>query len=598
MSGAVAIVSTLKAHDKLLYDVIKRQAGTLKKAITEGTMNSIEAGTDKILIKMWQDGKLGKDGKAQAFIHIEDFGIGIKTQEEIDLHFETFGQPHESTENTTWKQFRMGRGQMFAFGKNVWRTGPFQMEVDIERMGLDYRLMKGLPMHEGCVIDIELYANPIGDWQCRSIEALREEVQEQVRYVAVPVIFNGKQISVDPSTLNWDFEDDDAYYIFNESSTLKIYNLGIYVKSISQSQSGVGGIVVSKRQLKVNFARNDVQGDCEVFKRIRKIVQENKLKRATKKYRSLADGERYSLLRDLRDGCVKFDELSGKRLFKTAQGKWFSWNMIMSSVLPWTFSPEGDMVADKAMQMGAALCLSQGMLDELCYNGDKDCFFDWIMEEQLRIDKSKRDWDQNVNPYQREDIEKQLNQKRVSYLRYDKNDEVAQIGLPTLRSQFNEDYQLIARSDCTKMEKRLLDVLNYQAHGALGNRKICFGVSTVAKAWTDGRSYIALEKDWVRRLNLSSEGYILELFSVLAHELAHDENTAGSHIHGPQFYERYYELTFDRRWNNNIFYATFSFKKAMEKARMDEKLRKEDEKDKALKQKLGLVSTEQVAASS
>ena len=589
---AETVKSTLKAHDKLLFDVIKRQAGTLKKAITEGTMNSIEAGTPEIIIKMWEGEEVDAIGIKKAYLHIEDKGIGIQTEEEILLHFETFGQPHENNENTIWKQFRMGRGQMFAFGKNTWRTSQFKMEVDINGMGLDYNLTKGLPEVDGCNIDIELYDNPIGGWQCRSVEALREDVQEQVRYVKSPVIFNGKQISVNPDDLNWDFEDDNAYYVFNDSSVIKVYNLGIYTTEYSQSKWGVGGIVVSKKQLKVNFARNDVQSDCPVFKDIREVVQSNKIKRASKKYRSMSMGERYSFLRDLRDGSVPFADLKSKRIFRTAQGKWYTWNMIMSSCLPWSFTEEGDRIADKAIEMGAALCFSQSMLDELSYSGEKDCFFDWIMEEQLRYDDSKSRYDQKIPFLVAKGIREELNKKRMSYLKYDDTDKVAQEGLNTLRSQFNEDYKLIPMSKYSLVEKRVLSILNNSCSGVFNSRRICIGISTVASAWTDGETYIALDRNWLKGLSLTSEGDILRLFTTMAHELAHDCNTAGTHYHGPQFHEKYYELTHDRRWNNNPLYHCFFFKKAMERCRIEEKKSKEIEKEKELKKKLGLVAAE------
>ncbi len=586
-TGVTTKQSTLKAHDKLLYDVIKRQAGTLKKAITEGTMNSIEAGTPAIIIKMWQDEVTEQGKRPKAFLQIMDKGIGIKTEEEIALHFETFGQPHEANETTTWKQFRMGRGQMFAFGRNVWRTSQFQMEVDINKMGLTYNLSKGLPEAEGCLIDIALYKNPIGDWQCRSIEALREDVAEQVRYVAVPVMFNDKQISVDPETLNWDYEDDNAYYQFNDTSVLKIYNLGIYVKNISKSNAGVGGIVVSKQQLKVNFARNDIQQDCPVFSDIRKVIQANKLKIVAKKYRSLSTGERYSLLRDFRDGAVKFSELSGKRIFRTAQGKWVSYKMVMKSPLPWTFAPDGDMIADKAMQMGQAFCFSQGMLNELCYTDEKDCFFDWIMQEQLRHDSTKGRWEQNITMWEKERVLKALNDKRASYLRFDHNDNILQKGLETLRDQFDESYQIVEK--LTVSEKRILDVLNNKYVDVWQGRKICLGISPVAKAWTNGISFIALDRDWVKNLSLTADGDILQLFSTLAHEMAHDKNTAGTHIHGPEFYERYYVLTHDKTYQHNPLFYAYSFKKSMIASNIESKRMKEKEKERKSKEKLGMV---------
>lgn len=586
---------TLSAHEKLLYDVIKRQAGTLKKAITEGTMNSIEAGTPEIIIRMWQEeSETGDDGKPRAYLHIEDRGIGIKTEEEITLHFETFGQPHEENENKIYANFRMGRGQMFAFGENTWRTSQFKMEVDINKKGLTYTLTKGLEEAEGCVIDIVLYENPIGDWQCRSIEALREDVAEMVRYVNVPVFFNDKQISVNPTTLNWDFEDGDAYYLFNDASQLKIYNLGIYVHSIPKSQAGVGGIVVSKNQLKVNFARNNVQGDCEVFKRIRQVVQINKLKKVAKKYRSLSADERYSLLRDFRDGTIQYSDMVGKRIFKTAQGKWYSFNMILESPLPWTFAPDGNMKADKCIESGAALCLSQGMLDELCYYDEKDCFLDWIMAEQLRIDPTLEDYEQNISRWERNTILKKLNSKRVAYIRFSSTDMVAQEGLAIL--ELNESFQLVVKINA--VEKRILNVLNGACSDVWHGRKICFGQSTVASAWTDGCSYIALDRNWVKRLPLGNIGGALQLFVTLAHEMAHDGNTAGSHVHGPEFYERYYRITHDKTYHRNPLFHAFGFVKAMKQSRIDEQQAKQDAKDKEVMEKLGMsISEENIAAS-
>ena len=61
----------LVAHEKLLIDVIKKQAGSLKKAILEGTMNSVEAGATEI------DIKFRAERTGPAFLSIYDDGIGI-----------------------------------------------------------------------------------------------------------------------------------------------------------------------------------------------------------------------------------------------------------------------------------------------------------------------------------------------------------------------------------------------------------------------------------------------------------------------------------------------------------------------------------------
>ena len=46
---------TLNAHNKLLFDVIRRQAGTLSKAILEGVMNSVDADVGPVPQRFFQE---------------------------------------------------------------------------------------------------------------------------------------------------------------------------------------------------------------------------------------------------------------------------------------------------------------------------------------------------------------------------------------------------------------------------------------------------------------------------------------------------------------------------------------------------------------
>jgi len=84
----------------------------------------------------------------------------------------------------------------------------------------------------------------------------------------------------------------------------------------------------------------------------------------------------------------------------------------------------------------------------------------------------------------------------------------------------------------------------------------------------------------------------------LAHEMAHDGNTAGSHVHGPEFKDRYYEITYEKTYYRNPLFHAFSFIKAMQQCRIDEKMLKEADANKARMDKLGIGSTDNVAASS
>ncbi len=87
----------LKMHTKLLLDVIKRQAGTLHKAVLEGVMNAIEAGATRVDINF--------TATPTPKLVISDNGKGIQTVGDIERFFETFGTPHRKVRfgrNSAW----------------------------------------------------------------------------------------------------------------------------------------------------------------------------------------------------------------------------------------------------------------------------------------------------------------------------------------------------------------------------------------------------------------------------------------------------------------------------------------------------------------
>lgn len=298
----------LQMHNKLLVDVIKRQAGTLHKAILEGIMNGIEAGATRIDIRY----NPSNVPNVLPTLKITDDGKGIQTVQDIERFFETFGTPHEENEGKIWAQFRMGRGQLFAFGRNIWRTGEFSMVVDINTMGLAYDLTQNLPNVNGCTIDINLYKNPIpSDYM--SLDALERSIRQQIEFMVVPVYFNGKRLNKDPKNLKWTFEDENAYYLFGVGNGLAVYNIGAYVTTLSAYNTGVTGVVCSKKQLKVNFARNEIQNDCEVYKQIKRIISQNRRDKVRKKRTSLSNDERTAMLLDLADAAL---ELKMLRIFR------------------------------------------------------------------------------------------------------------------------------------------------------------------------------------------------------------------------------------------------------------------------------------------
>lgn len=495
---------SFKMHPQLLFSVIERQAGTLSKAILEGVMNAVDAGATKISVTV-----------STEQVQISDNGKGFADRREIELFFETFGQPHDEVEQKVYGQFRMGRGQMFAFGANDWRTGEFEMQVDVKCKGLDYRLVEGLALHEGCYIGIDLYEPLLPS----DLSATERDIERMVKYVSVPVTLNGKVVSKDPATLKWDHETADAYINLKPSGGLRVYNLGVFVNEMSSYQLGTGGEVVAKQQLKVNFARNDVQSDCPVWKRIKKAVDQ----RATRENKSkptLDDGGRKRMADQFRLGELGLEDIAKVKLFTDVTGrhwslrglgKWSSWGR--KSKVPCTVARDGDALGDKLMQHHIAFVFSEETLER---------FEVASVPALLNLLRRKESW--YVEKWVATPFEK-------------------------LEKQLGRSYQLVPKDELTAKERALLNTIENAADNIASGlrseerrktRTIALGVSACADAWTDGSSYITINRKFLKHVQPTIEGWV-RIGSLMLHEYCHDEPNTETHIHTPEFYRRFHD---------------------------------------------------------
>lgn len=516
-------VCEFKMHPNMIYDFIDRQAGKLTKALLEAIMNSIEAcdSPERAVVDIGFEVKDDGAFEVGAMLSVADNGRGIRDRKEVDDFFLHFGNPHSANETVIWKQFRMGRGQIFSYGKNTWRTSTLQMKVDIAETKAEGVLPRceiktGLPLISGCVIEIELYRNPIGHTY-NSVEALIDEIRRQIEFMPGVIRFNGVQLNTPPEHLKWTAQDADAWYMFGKGSNLKVYNLGAYVQDISATDSGVTGVIVSKKMLKVNFARNAVQEDsCPVWANIRAVIRANRVKKIRAAARRLNGDERTSTLADIRDKEVTLDEVKTPGLFETTNDRLLRLDDIRKNTLPWTFAEKGDRLADKWLQSGQALCLDEAVLDALSYRGERKDFFYWLIS---RNDK----WAAG-------------NWAGVAALYCDFDQLEAKHG-------GDRSTSIIPHEKLTKLERRLLRVL--EGLNLWGGRRIVIGLSGSAYlAWTDGSSYIALNRDYLAKLSFTGSWGPGDLMHTMMHEMSHDEDTSGTHHHGEEFYRRFHEITY------------------------------------------------------
>lgn len=493
-------------HPDLLRSVIKRQAGTLSKAILEGVMNSIDAGSSHVDVTLMND-----------FVSIIDDGRGFSGREEIDLFFTTFGQPHEEGD-AIYGKFRMGRGQMFAFGKNVWRTGSFQMNVDIDK-NLGFDLQEGLPFKKGCDIKIDLY-RPMQNWEYSSIE---REIVTYVKYTNVPVFINGVQVNKPPTLKDFPDSINEAFIKLDATSSgIQVYNLGVYVQTIPSSSFGVGGVVISRNQMVVNFARNAVMvNECPVWAAAKPIINKRGRELVVKKP-TLSDAERENAIDRIIQKDVNRDDLRSIKVFVDVTGKAWSINMInRGGFAYWSFAKKGDGQADLMIQNNTALVFDEN----------------WLAK--FEVDDLSQVFDSN-------------GYRSEYYGNFPKFKD-----FETLCESKQSEHTLIAPKDYTAKEKVWLALLNSVAyeyfktvHGwnwsTSNKRDLRIGKSNSANAWTDGESEVIFNRTFlkdhpmVRADGAIDLAHVTRVLQTFIHEYTHDADSR-ENMHSPEFYQAYHD---------------------------------------------------------
>lgn len=480
--------------------MIFRQAGSLAKAILEGIMNSVDARATECRIYLNED---------NSQLTIVDDGSGIIKKQHIEKFFETFGQPHDEKEGKIFGTFRMGRGQMFAYGVNKWRTGPWQMLVDAKNRGLDYDLIKQPRTIKGCEILIELY-NKLSPSDEQETET---RIRQWAKYAPINVFWNDDQLSVDPADEKWDHETDEAYIRLNKTGALSLCNLGIHTMDIAQYHYGTGGVVVTKQQIKVNFARNDVQSDCPVWKKILPFVKA-KANEKNLKSPSLDDAGRSALARQLLSGELNWYEINDAKLVTAVNGRQFGLDILSNAYRyggKLTVCEKNDPLGDKIFQQRLAFVVADETLDRF-----------------------------NV---------KTLKQLEAKFRKLNRDYEMADVvDFDTLTAGMDRNYQLLNDKDIRPSERVWMDVaasMAYTLDQCFPNRsvtrpwrKIAVG-NGPADGWTDGSSYIALNRGFLKKLHFTLQS-VVDLKSLVLHEMCHDDSDTDSHVHSHEFYEEYH----------------------------------------------------------
>jgi hypothetical protein len=496
MSGATVENRRFGMNPNLLMDVIRRQAGTLQKGILEAVMNAVDAKATEINIQL-----------NCTTLVVQDNGTGMTDRSVIERYFETFGQPPDEGEQKWYGQFRLGRGQIMAFGVNLWETGPFAMSVDIAGKGLDYVLEERAETLAGCRITVELYEPLLPAEKAR----VERELAVAVKYVPAKVLFNGERLSVDTDDIRWDHDTDQAFIKLKDSGNLYIYNLGVLVCSHPGHVFGCGGEVVSKQQLKVNFARNEVMSSCPVWKKIRPLVDQLAASRAARQGK-LTDATRQNLIDRLKAG-----ELAGQRedwetakIFQDVSGRYWSLRQIQRQIGcagKLAAAQRGDTAALHAMAHKLGFVLCDATLEE----------FGVKTVGQLVKTLDANYW----HPLG-----------------------FAEVKLAELTKALSAHFELIEEDKQLSEERVVLEVLRHSLHTLGFERRyrmqLVLGDADRADSWTDGSTHIALNRKLIKQFGTDLAVWI-QYGQILIYNLCCDRDNREVDDHSPEFWQLYAE---------------------------------------------------------
>lgn len=538
-----------RMHKNLLWSVVQSQAGTLSKALLECVMNSVDAGGSFCRIDIKRD-----------TIKVVDDGKGFASRTEVEDFFEQFGTPHAEGD-ATFGKFRMGRGMLMSWCINRWRSGNFLMDVNIRDNGLEYDLHTYPEFVAGCEIDCTLYDK----LEPSALIRLIDELRELCKYAPIKVLVNGERISQDLSKIKWTDEDENAYYLIRDSArSMEVYNLGVMVRGYWSGEFGVTGIVVSKKQLQVNFARNDVLVQkCEVFKAISQKLRayskkaEKDKPRSNEAYRQMMMEKMMTGAFDTLDEFV--DAVREAKVFTDYGGRHLTVDGMLSQVRERGGSlvaiEEDSIKADKVQQGRLAL-----VIDPKTTQRARNVPLPEILK---RIEGNLRTFMQG-DP-----------RAPVCMLEMFESLSDAIVDLDVVGAMIDESMKIIEPEKYTKEERLLLGVLqrlSYHFYGATGShtaRKLGIMESESYDGVTDGCKVVFVNRKF---LNIGgAAGNVFKAFdalkTLLLHEYLHDSDDSSGHDHPAEFYEKFHDLlSNDRRMQSFTYEAARSFLAARRKA--------------------------------
>lgn len=542
-----AIQLPFELDPQIIHHIIYSQAGSIGKAIIELIMNSVDS--DSTTIRLALNG--------EGFSAVDD-GKGFASREDVVRYFGRFGTPHEEGD-ATFGRFRLGRGQIMAHASTVWSSNSWKMSVDTRVMGYNYQLSDLETAQPGCSI--------VGQWyeQLDNTELLSviQEIRDLVRYTPIAVELNGKAISKDPATEKWDYDDENCWVRVRADGAMHIYNQGVFVRHDAGHVWGVGGTVVTKKPIGLNVSRTEIlRKSCPIWKAIAAVVKSEAAKFAdSADQRRQTESRREKNAKALLSGTGDLAKIySGEQVITLLPGARHvtlaqfirRYGKVHDLALADTedAGAGGDYsklvgIVEHDYQVGKAEKLAFALTNVAFVHPKTLARFDCQSAAEFK-EVIARIFD-NLQATGTESKRELLHPRYIDYRilekAYKPNYEILTANAikdKNLRSAWTALKWCVEGYTSTYFTEGQY----YPGARSRGRRlNVLLADCNEAQAWTDGESYIALNKKLVEAIGgRESLQAVTQIFAIVDHELAHEGDSVGA-SHDDAFYARYHDIS-------------------------------------------------------
>jgi len=513
----------IEANDDLVRSVIVDQTDNLEKGWREMLQNIIDSDATEGRLEFDHTYTLGADNGS---------GVDLTEQKGLDL-LTVMGESSKDADNhESIGEFGIGKGQVIAKGKSVWISGETALFFDIKNWGLEAKTVDfndaaefaaqydeewgNLIDHHfghrhsypGMAILVKHYHDEVPDKNSYKWNKYENNVKSRFQYLNsvrdTDLYVNGDKISnLDPMDIDSYGEPThtEVYDTFKTgkvkiavrhgSGSLTVYSGGIEVTDVDSR--GLEGQIVTERNLRLNFARNEIKSGCPVWAGV-----ENRLVEIRKEVFDQADeskdldDEARSFVADQMFSHGEIDEHSDMEVFETASEDFVSWNQLVERDQVGT-AKKGNPAADKLKEAYDEIVLSK-------YDGAVKKFIE-----------------------AREDLEEAPDD-------FDAEDRAESLGL-------HVSHEKVSTSDLKPTQHKQLGIARYIVEMMNVDREVRFGESDVSKAWTDGLNEIVItdsatdSSSWIQ--------WVPELWQTVVHEISHNVPSKEKPAHGSSYQRRF-----------------------------------------------------------